>query len=458
MGEVCRRLQQQGIRTATGKSWWDRTTVWGILKNPAYKGTAAYGKTRCGPMRPRLRPQRGDPAQPRRAHSIYDVPVNERVPVPVPAIVEPTLFDAVQDQLQENRRRQRERRRGARYLLQGLLVCATCGHAYYGKPVSLCAGKGKKRSYAYYRCIGSDAYRFGGQRLCYNQQVRTDLLEQAVWQDCCSLLQEPQRITREHERRLTRTPSDNNLDQLKALARKIKRGMGRLIDAYQDGLIDRAEWEPRLRHAQERLQNLNSQITALATEQSRVQDLQLVIGQVQTFAKMLEGSLEHVDWSTKRQVIRTLVKQIEIGDAAVKVVYRIDSLPFVQAPEGGVLQHCLRRAVSAHGQPVLSAVHPGLEEVRARRPTGGPRGQLCRRSRDLLSPRQGARGHGGLPVTDDTAGADGQRTQEPLGEGAGGVFRLPGLHHRPLLRQQGALLHRRQAFQEGHTQVATADS
>jgi len=354
MGEVCRRLQQQGIRTATGKSWWDRTTVWGILKNPAYKGTAAYGKTRCGPMRPRLRPQRGDPAQPRRAHSIYDVPVNERVPVPVPAIVEPTLFDAVQDQLQENRRRQRERRRGARYLLQGLLVCATCGHAYYGKPVSLCAGKGKKRSYAYYRCIGSDAYRFGGQRLCYNQQVRTDLLEQAVWQDCCSLLQEPQRITREHERRLTRTPSDNNLDQLKALARKIKRGMGRLIDAYQDGLIDRAEWEPRLRHAQERLQNLNSQITALATEQSRVQDLQLVIGQVQTFAKMLEGSLEHVDWSTKRQVIRTLVKQIEIGDAAVKVVYRIDSLPFVQAPEGGVLQHCLRRDQPTVGQSLFA--------------------------------------------------------------------------------------------------------
>jgi site-specific DNA recombinase len=343
MGEVCRRLQQQGIRTATGKSWWDRTTVWGILKNPAYKGTAAYGKTRCGPMRPRLRPQRGDPAQPRRAHSTYDVPVNERVPIPVPAIVEPTLFDAVQDQLQENRRRQRERRRGARYLLQGLLVCGTCGHAYYGKPVSRCAAKGKKRSYAYYRCIGSDAYRFGGQRLCYNNQVRTDLLEQAVWQDVCSLLQEPQRIAREQERRLTRTPSDSSLEQLKALAQKVKRGMGRLIDAYQDGLIDRAEWEPRFRHAQERLQNLNNQISTLATEQSRLQDLQLVIGQVETFAQMVEGSLEHVDWSTKRQVIRTLVKQIEIGDEAVRVVYRIDSLPFVQAPEGGVLQHCLRR-------------------------------------------------------------------------------------------------------------------
>jgi site-specific DNA recombinase len=338
--EVCRRLQNQGIRTATGKSWWDRATVWGILKNPAYQGRAAYGKTRYGPLRPRLRPQRGHPAQPRRAHSIYEVPAAEQIAIAVPALVEPDLFATVQEQLQENRLRQRERRRGARYLLQGLLVCGTCGHAYYGKPVSLKAGKGKKRSYAYYRCIGSDAYRFGGQRLCWNQQVRTDLLEQVVWQDVCSLLQEPQRIAREQERRLTKNSDDSSLEQLRTLTQKVKRGMGRLIDAYQDGLIDRTQFEPRLHQAQDRLQSLNGQIATLATEQSRLQDLHLVVTQVETFAKMLEGSLEQADWSTKRQVIRTLVKQIEIGPEGVKVVYRIDSLPFVQAPERGVLPHC----------------------------------------------------------------------------------------------------------------------
>jgi len=32
--------------------------VWSILKNPAYKGTAAFGKTRTGPLRPRLRAPR----------------------------------------------------------------------------------------------------------------------------------------------------------------------------------------------------------------------------------------------------------------------------------------------------------------------------------------------------------------------------------------------------------------
>jgi site-specific DNA recombinase len=77
IGEVCRRLQQHGCLTRNGKSAWDRTTVWGILKNPAYIGTAAFGKTRVGAMRERLRPVRGGAEQPRWPYSTYDVPEQE---------------------------------------------------------------------------------------------------------------------------------------------------------------------------------------------------------------------------------------------------------------------------------------------------------------------------------------------------------------------------------------------
>ncbi len=163
---------------------------------------AAFGKTRIGEMRPRLRAHRGRAEQPRRAYSVYNVPREEWIEIPVPAIIDEALFDAVGEQLAENRVRNRQRKRGARYLLQGLLVCQSCGHAFYGKPVSRSSGKGKRRDYAYYRCIGTDAYRFGGQRICYNKQVRTDVLEEAVWDDVCSLLSEPERIEREYQRRL----------------------------------------------------------------------------------------------------------------------------------------------------------------------------------------------------------------------------------------------------------------
>jgi hypothetical protein len=44
--------------------------------------------------------------------------------IPVPALVDAVLFDAVQEQLQENRQRARIPQRGAKYLLQGLMVWA----------------------------------------------------------------------------------------------------------------------------------------------------------------------------------------------------------------------------------------------------------------------------------------------------------------------------------------------
>ncbi len=48
IGEVARRLKRQGTPSSTGKAWWDRTSVWGMLKNPADMGHAAFGKTHRG--------------------------------------------------------------------------------------------------------------------------------------------------------------------------------------------------------------------------------------------------------------------------------------------------------------------------------------------------------------------------------------------------------------------------
>jgi site-specific DNA recombinase len=128
-GEVCRRLQRAEEHTRTGRTQWERSVVWGILKNLADKGTAAFGKTRTGPLRPRLRAQRNGSLPPRRAVSDYVVPQEEWGFIPVPALIDETRYDAVQEQLAENRRRARQSQRGARYLLQGLLVCKVCGYA-----------------------------------------------------------------------------------------------------------------------------------------------------------------------------------------------------------------------------------------------------------------------------------------------------------------------------------------
>jgi site-specific DNA recombinase len=326
IGEVCRRLTQAEERTRTGKTVWDRSAVWGMLKNPAYMGTAAFGKTRQEPLHPRLRAQRGRPVQPRRAVSTVDVPREDWLPIPVPALVEPEVFAAVQEQLRENQRHARQARRGALHLLQGLLQCQHCGYAYYGKRLSPSARKGKPRAYAYYRCLGTDAYRFGGERVCQNTPVRTDLVDLAVWQEVCTLLAHPERLAEEYRRRLQpetrahRTPLATIEEQIG----KLRQGVARLIDSYADGLIDKGEFEPWVTRLRQRMARLEEQRQQLAEEATLQTELQLIIGRLEDFAAKVHDNLEEAGWASRRDLIRTLVKRVEVARDQVNIVFRVD--------------------------------------------------------------------------------------------------------------------------------------
>ncbi len=348
LGEVQRRLRQEGTLSPTGKVTWSRTTIWAILKNPAYMGTAIYGKTSNQPFkRKKLRPPRGKPEQPRRAISRVTAPAEARIMVDVPALVSEDLFAAVQSQLKDNRLRKRGQSRGDRYLLQGLVLCKRCGYACSGNGGN--SGRGAeakgKTPYAYYRCAGSDPFRFGGQRLCWNKAVRTDFLDAAVWDDVRSLLAEPERIKAEYERRLERKNPDREreLTQVAKLITQVKKSISRLIDSYGEGMIEKSEFEPRITAARERLSRLEAEQKQTAARASEESELRLIIGQLEEFAKRVSESLEQPTWSSKREIVRALVKQVEIDEGEVRIVYRLSPAPRNGSPETGRLQGCSGR-------------------------------------------------------------------------------------------------------------------
>ncbi|HEY6410999.1 MAG TPA: recombinase family protein [Ktedonobacteraceae bacterium] len=324
IGEVQRRLHQAQEQTRTGKTVWDRATIWGILKNPAYQGEAA-----CAQNAPRTTPTEatsqsaGRSMQPKRAHSTQEVPREHWISIPVPALVDAALFEAVAEQLQENQQRGRVQQRGARYLLQGLLVCTCCGYAYYGKPISPSARKGHERSYAYYRCIGSDAYRFGGVRLCWNKQLRTDLVDEAVWNEVCRLLEEPERLEQEYRQRMLAKEAPSELQGLEKHVGRLRQGLTRLIDSYSDGRINKAEFEPRITRMRERINQWEEQQQQLRDEAGLEQELRLILGRLEDFTSRVKEGLHAADWSTRREIIRALVKRVEIDHEQVHVVFRV---------------------------------------------------------------------------------------------------------------------------------------
>jgi len=54
IGEVSRRLKEKGIVSAKGKSWWDRTSVWGMRSASLPERASAHGQTRSSGVERRL--------------------------------------------------------------------------------------------------------------------------------------------------------------------------------------------------------------------------------------------------------------------------------------------------------------------------------------------------------------------------------------------------------------------
>ena len=323
--EVCRKLQNSGELTASGRRIWSKQAVWHILQNPAYVGRAAYGKTRMMPRnrKTRPRPPRGRPAEPRRSNTPVAVDSKEWVFVPVPPLVNERLFHAVQAQLEENRRRARLGRRRPGHLLQGLTCCAVCGYAYYGKDTRETRPDHSLKCYRYYRCAGADGYRFGGERICSNRQIQAELLESTVWREVCDLLRNPQKLEREFQEDSTAVAYLQNAEALKARRLKQQYALERLIDSFTEGLIEKDQFTTRMARTKSRMAELDAQIQAYSGVIDRLEHLRLATERLRELSATIGPDLADADWHRRREVIRTLVQKVEIGHENVKIVFRV---------------------------------------------------------------------------------------------------------------------------------------
>jgi site-specific DNA recombinase len=116
---------------------------------------------------------------------------------------------------------------------------------------------------------------------------------------------------------------------------QLKRGIARLIDRYQDGLLEKSDFEPRMRQSKERLARLEAEQQEAAQAETQRAALRLIIGHLKAFTERMAEGLEAADWATRRDIIRALVKQIEVSDEQIRIAYRVNTVPSVKAPTGG---------------------------------------------------------------------------------------------------------------------------
>src|SRR5204863_280503 len=115
--------------------------------------------------------------------------------------------------------------------------------------------------------------------------------------------------------------------------------------------IDKAEFEPRITRMRERVKQLEEQVRQIQDEAGMEHELRLILGRLDTFACKVKEGLAEADWGTRREIIRTLVKRVEVHQEQVNVIFRIGpttpSTPSDHPTQS--LQHCGGRGESSPG-------------------------------------------------------------------------------------------------------------
>ncbi len=333
---ICRELQMRGIRTPKGNTHWVSSTVLGMLTNPAYHGEAKYGKVRLIQRTSTKRAKRGHPEIPRQPKIAVETNPEDQLTISVPAIVSHSVFERVGLQMNENRRRKRQRTTGPKYLLSGLLICGECGSAYCGRTL--------KQRYVSYNCINKDRARRGDRPLCSNSSIDGPDLEACVWQELCGLLQNPDRLATELERRRTeRLPRQSELDASQRRVKELRSRLDRLIDAYSSGLLERDEFESRIVPLRNHHDREAAALSSLSGEYARDEESD-VTASLHCLSESLRHPLATATPELKRSLFGLLIRQIEIHSSEVRMVYKIPATPaHAAAATHNCLQHCSPR-------------------------------------------------------------------------------------------------------------------
>jgi site-specific DNA recombinase len=254
-------------------------------------------------------------------------PPEEWITIDVPPIISADLFRAAGEQLDRNRQLSRRRATEERYLLQGLTVCAQCGYACYG---STSTSSKRKLSSSYYRCMGRDACRFGGTRVCNVLPVRCDLLEQHVWRSVCQLLKEPQRLQAEWLRRMRPGKTGNATqvehDEVARLINAQRKTLKRLVDAYEIGAIGLQDLQRRTRTIQARVERAERELRELQKRIDDTMHLRAIVTRLEDFGTSVGTRLDKLSWKERQQIVRMLVAKIEIGNEGATIAYRVAPL------------------------------------------------------------------------------------------------------------------------------------
>jgi len=339
IGAIARRLNGRKVPTRFAKSRWERSQVRAMLRNPAYAGKAAFGKTERAERQRvtrRLRQKGGFLA---RCGAHRERPKEQWIGIEVPALLSQETFARAAEKLEENRRFSKRNTKEPT-LLQGLLVCAQCGYSLYRSST-----RTTRRQAKYYRCLGSDQYRHLKEPPCECRPIRVEDLDELVWKQVTDLLEDPELIRVELERRrqenLGRDPVEQRREQLTQEIKRLGQQSDKLLDAYQEGLVSLGQLRQRMPALRRQQQTAEKELEGARWQLLMAERVEQLEQSLEGFASRLRQSARSLTVTDRQKVVRLLVKEIVVeADNRITIRHCIPLRGGVRDAAAGPTQNC----------------------------------------------------------------------------------------------------------------------
>ena len=288
---ICKELNALGIPSPRSKSSWIVSSVHRIITNTLYKGvinSMKYRSEKTG-LKSKKRILR---------------PEAEWIPIKVPAIVSEEIWQAAQNQLQDNKDvSKRNLKRD--YLLAGLVYCAICG-----RKMTIChSGTG---AISYYVCLSqkSAAFTYSAQERCAARRIPTEHLDRYVFNYLKQAFINPALI-----KSLCKAPKDEDTSNIQAKLDDIARNKNEMVKGresimqwFRQKLITEQEAQKQLMDMKHQLMDLErvekSYLEELQSKTTKLNPEQIIQSIQENFSKDLH-SVED-----KKSAIRSVLEKI----------------------------------------------------------------------------------------------------------------------------------------------------
>ena len=291
---------------------WRYSTVQAILKQPAYTGRAYYNRTRtCHETvgRPR-KTGRGRLRRP--SHELR--PREEWIEIRVPPLVSEDIWQHTRERLEMNKRFASRNNKRHFYLLRSLLVCDVCGRTLVGRISDGCV---------YYDCSNRGRNRDPdvAPHAC---SISGRIVESLVWEAVCELLQNPTLIADAWQAQGEDNTADpDEAGRLQKRLRALDRQHTRLLDAFQDELIDKKELARRKSRLDTERKTLSQRLDQLRSQSRREQAKTQMLEDFTTFCHKIEASLTDPTPEVQQEVIRLLIDHIVVAKDTITIKHII---------------------------------------------------------------------------------------------------------------------------------------